>query len=157
MIVSTGRIIVRADMGAELGLMVLENRVLTSKEQQDPEESYALRTSLTCTRYILIRQTHEDEETGIYRACVSRKRNSNISTGISGRKNSFEKLSVDGKIILKCFLKQVAECPQVVTFPEAFFCRCLPGSILKAIIAFFCLSRGIMCLDCKAFFRPRWL
>jgi len=40
-------------------------------------------------------------ETGTYRAWVSRKRNSNISTGISGRKNSFEKLWVGGKIILK--------------------------------------------------------
>ena len=53
MIVSTERIIVRADTGAELGLMVLENRMLTSKEQQDSEESYAIRTSLTCNLYIL--------------------------------------------------------------------------------------------------------
>jgi len=50
---------------------------------------------------------------------VSRKRNLNISTGISERKNSFEKLWVGGKILLKCFFKQVAECPQVVTFTEA--------------------------------------
>ena len=39
MFVSTGRIIVRADMGAELGFIVLENRTLTSKEQHDPEQS----------------------------------------------------------------------------------------------------------------------
>jgi hypothetical protein len=100
--------------------------MLTSKEQQDPEESYALRNSLTCNLYILIRQIHEDKETGIYRARVSRKRNSNISTGISGRKNSFEKLPVDGKIILKCFFKQVAECPEVVTFVEAFSLSLFP-------------------------------
>jgi len=54
MTVSIGRIIVRADMGAELGLVVLENRILTSKEQQDPQQSYALCTSLTCNLYILV-------------------------------------------------------------------------------------------------------
>ena len=52
--VPIGRIIVRADMGAELGLMVLDNRILTSKEQQDPEQSYAQRTYLTCYLYILV-------------------------------------------------------------------------------------------------------
>jgi len=119
MILSIGRIIVRADMGAQLGLIVLENRKLTSKEQQDPEQSYALRTSLTCNLYILVLQIQEGEETGTQRACVSRKHNSNISTGISERKNSFEKLWVGGKIILRCFFKQVAEYSQVVTFPEA--------------------------------------
>jgi hypothetical protein len=128
---STGRIIVRADMSAVLGLMVLENRMLTSKEQHDPEESYALRTSLTCNLYILILHINEDEETGIYRARVSRKRNSNISTGISGRKNSFETLSLDGKIILICFFKQIVECPQVVTFPGAFSLSLSPWELSK--------------------------
>lgn len=117
--VPIGWIIVRADMGAELGLMVLDNRILTSKEQQDPEQSYAQRTYLTCYLYILVWQIQEGEKTGTQRACASRKRNSNISTGISERKNSFENLWVGGKIILKCFFEQVAECPQVVTFPQA--------------------------------------
>jgi hypothetical protein len=120
MIVSTGRITVRADMGAKQVLMVLGNRILTSKVQQNPDESNALRSSLTCDLYILIWQIQEGEGTETYSACARRERNSKNWTGISGRKNSFEKLWVDGKIILKCSFKQVAECPQIATFPEAF-------------------------------------
>jgi len=158
-------------MGAEHGLMVLGNRILTSKEQQDPDECKALRSSLTCSLYILIWQIHEDEETGTYTACVSRRRNSNISTGISRRKNSFENLWVDEKIILKCSFKQVAKCPQVVTFPEAFSLSLSPwlhskgnhcfllfvtcNYVFRLWTVFFGLAGWLVVLCCLHWFRKR--
>jgi hypothetical protein len=117
MIVPTGR----ADMGANLGLMVPENRRLTSKGKQDPERvtHYATPERVIFTNYWYDKSKRVRWLEHIQHAWIG----SVIQTfqlEYLETKNSFEKLWVDGNIILKFFFQQVAGCPQVVTFPVAF-------------------------------------